>query len=189
MAEANSVIIESSDEEENSELKTPAAHIYIGDKSLGSCTVTWPLPALLGRQGSIVIKTHGSGHSTKSTTIPVPVAEVTCWYLREAEQGPVTLVIRTAPGGGAWAPVQRLLRARHRLGTHCTCPHNRCFWRAHQDHRPAAPLPRPYDAARGLRPHGASRGGRGPGRTSGGHGSRGCGRQIGDSHSGGEHGG
>jgi hypothetical protein len=49
------VTIESSDEVDNSEFETRAAHVYVGDKSLGSCTVTWPLPALPDRRSSRLV--------------------------------------------------------------------------------------------------------------------------------------
>ena len=98
ITEATAVTIESSDDEANFEFETRAAHVFVGDKSLGSCTVTWP-PLFPDQQGTIVIKTHGSEYSTKSTTILVPASEVTTWYLRETATGPLALVIRTAAGG------------------------------------------------------------------------------------------
>ena len=84
--------------EDNSKFETHAVRVFVGDKSLGSCTIFWP-PAHRERKRCIIIKTHGSGYSTKSSTIPVPAAEVTSWYLREAAPAPLALVIRTAAGG------------------------------------------------------------------------------------------
>lgn len=80
------------------EFETRATHVFVGEKHIGSCTITW-LPELGERPGIFVIKTHGSGHSTQSISITMPRNEVISWFLREDESGPLALVIRAAEVG------------------------------------------------------------------------------------------